>query len=57
MVYNRQYRIVSLALGELGDEIKGDVLEGESVLGGRNAVDGGSLPVHEDLVLLTSCTT
>jgi len=57
VVYDRQYCVVPLAFGELGDEIEGNVLEGESVLGCRDAVDGGSLPVREDLVLLTSCTT
>ena len=46
---------MSLAFGELGDEIEGDVLEGESVFGSWNTVDGGSLSVCEDLVLLANC--
>jgi len=44
-----------LAFGKLGDKIEGDVLKGECVLGRRDAVDGGSLPMCEDLILLASC--
>jgi len=48
---------MSLALGELGDEIKRDMLEWESVFGCWDAIDGGFLSMCEDFVLLASCTS
>ena len=48
---------MSLAFGELGDEIEGDVLEGESIFGRWDAIDGGFLSMHEDFILLASCTS
>ena len=57
MVYDRQYRVVPLAFGELGDEVKGNVLEGESFFSRRDTIDGGSLSMHEDFVLLASRTS
>ena len=57
MVYNRQYHVVPLAFRKLGDEVEGNMLEGESLFGCRDMIDGGSLSMCEDLVLLANCAS
>jgi hypothetical protein len=57
MVHNCKNGIFSLACGEPRDEIHCYLLKGECVSSCRDAIRGGTRPVGDDFILLTSCTS
>ena len=52
MVYNGQYRVMSMMLREPRNEVHCDLLKGEGSFFGRDAVEWYSFPVSHDFVLL-----
>ena len=57
MINNSEDSVLSLYIWKSCDEIHGDLLKGEGVFWGSDAIKGDSRPMSEILVLLAYCTS